>query len=150
MTSFKDKSCHMENVYFQSFVLLSFLAYAGLGRGMRSESTCFGERFLFFFLRNLRSKKSFSVDNLCLLVPRFYCVFSFLTPRFVSTTANNPLWLPYLLFLLCVCFCFTLDSGGPIFVLRYANLFLSKFGTALNNAVIVSWWQCANFYIIVL
>ena len=108
-----------------------------------------------FFLRNLGSKKSFSVDDLCFLVPWFVllcmCVFSFLTPRFGSTTAKSSLWLPYSLRLLCVCFCSTLGIGRPIFaVLRYANLFLSKFVTALNNGVIVCWWQCAIFYIIVL
>ena len=34
----------------------------------------FGEVFLFFFLLNSGSKKSFSADNLCLLVLCFYCV----------------------------------------------------------------------------
>ena len=65
------------------------------------------------------------------------CVFLFRAPRFVSTTANSSFWLPYFfmfsLFLFYIRhygnFCDEL-YGRQIFVLRYANLLLSKFGTA--------------------
>ena len=46
------------------------------------------------------------------LVLLYMFFFSFLAPRFVSTTANSSVWLPYLLCLLCFMFLFYIRYYG--------------------------------------